>query len=70
MHSANLVKRRSPDTSNDFWKSGCDMWVATLLDCDFEPAKSRFGPARVIPADRIFNQAAHKENFSRHMKQK
>lgn len=46
------------------------MWVATLLDCDFEPAKVRFGPAKIIPADRVLNQAKHKENFSHHMEKK
>jgi len=46
------------------------MWVATLLDCDFEPAKVRFGPAKIIPFDRVLDQAAHKENFSRHMERK
>jgi hypothetical protein len=70
IYSIHLVKRKSGSTSRVFGKSGRDMWVATLLDCDFEPAKSRFGPARIIPSDRVLNQAAHKENFSRHMERK
>lgn len=70
VYSGNLVKHRPRGTSEDFGKSGRDMWVATLLDCDFEPAKVRFGPAKVIPADRILNHAEHKENFSRHMERK
>ena len=70
VYSGTLVKHRSGGTSGDFGKSGRDMWVATLLDCDFEPAKTRFGPAKVIPADRTLIHAAHKENFSRHMERK
>ncbi len=67
VYSGNIAKRRSGNTSGALGKQGRDMWVATLLDCDFEPAKVRFGPAKVIPADRVLNEARHKENFSRHM---
>jgi hypothetical protein len=70
VYSENLAKRRPGNTSGVVGKNGRDMWVATLLDCDFEPAKVRFGPAKIIPADRILNQAAHKDNFSRHMESK
>ena len=67
VYSGNLVKSRSGSKSGDTGKIGRDMWVATLLDCDFEPAKVRFGPAKIIPADRVLDQSAHKENFSLHM---
>jgi hypothetical protein len=70
VYSGNLAKRRSGNSGGEIRKPGRDMWVATLLDCDFEPAKVRFGPAKIIPADRILNQTAHKENFSRHMESK
>ena len=70
IYSGTLAKHRSGGTNGDLGKSGRDMWVATLLDCDFEPAKTRFGPAKVIPADRGLNRAAHKKNFSRHMQHK
>ncbi|MFW9788831.1 MAG: hypothetical protein ACFFE2_17220 [Candidatus Thorarchaeota archaeon] len=70
VYSENLAKHRSGRTSGTAGKTGRDMWVATLLDCDFEPAKVRFGPAKIIPADRVLNHAAHKENFSRHMESK
>lgn len=70
IYSGNLAKHRSGSISGDFGKSGRDMWVATLLDCDFEPTKTRFGPAKIIPADRTLIQSAHKENFSRHMESK
>jgi hypothetical protein len=70
VYSENLAKHESGSTSGAFWKNGRDMWVATLLDCDFEPAKVRFGPAKIIPADRVLNHTAHKENFSRHMERK
>ena len=70
VYSGNIAKHRPGSTSGAFGRVGRDMWVATLLDCDFEPAKVRFGPAKIIPADRVFNHAAHKENFSRHMEKK
>jgi hypothetical protein len=49
---------------------GRDMWTATLLDCDFEPAKARFGPAKAIPAGRVVYHVDHKEEFSKHMSTK
>lgn len=67
VYSGNLTKRRSRQEGEPLGKAGRDMWVATLLDCDFEPAKVRFGPAKVIPADRVLDEAKHKEHFSRHM---
>lgn len=70
IYSGNLANKRSGASSRDFGKTGRDMWVATLLDCDFEPAKVRFGPAKAIPANRVFNHAEHKKDFSRHMEQK
>jgi hypothetical protein len=30
---------------------GRDMWRASLLDCDYEPAKYVFGPGKAIPAE-------------------
>ena len=70
VYSGNIAKHRPGNTSGAFGRAGRDMWVATLLDCDFEPAKVRFGPAKIIPADRVLNQAEHKENFSHHMEKK
>jgi len=70
VYTRNPVRHSSERTVGAFRKNGRDMWVATLLDCDFEPAKARFGPARIIPADRVLNHASHKENFSRHMERK
>ena len=69
-YSENLAKHRPRHLQEVSNKPGRDMWVATLLDCDFEPAKVRFGPAKIIPAHRDLNHAAHKENFSRHMENK
>jgi len=70
VYSGTLAKRRPGSSSGVLSKKGRDMWVATLLDCDFEPAKVRFGPAKVIPAGRVLNHAEHKEHFSRHMESK
>ena len=70
VYSGNLARRREGGAKGNLAKRGRDMWVATLLDCHYEPAKARFGPAKVIPAGQVLKQAEHKENFSRHMEQK
>lgn len=70
VYSGNLTHRRERGTSVNSSKSGRDMWVATLLDCHYEPAKARFGPAKVIPAGQVLSHAEHKENFSKHMENK
>ncbi|MHA2116825.1 MAG: hypothetical protein ACXABN_14120 [Candidatus Thorarchaeota archaeon] len=70
VYSGNLANQRSRVTDGNFRKSGRDMWVATLLDCHYEPGKARFGPAKVIPAGQVLNHAEHKENFSIHMERK
>jgi hypothetical protein len=69
-YGRHLAKHRLSNSSGASDKNGRDMWVATLLDCDFEPAKVRFGPAKIIPAGRVLNHSAHKENFVRHMENK
>jgi hypothetical protein len=70
VYSRNLSRRTKRGSSGGFLRSGRDMWVATLLDCHYEPGKARFGPAKVIPAGQVLIQAEHKENFSRHMERK
>ncbi|MHA3963344.1 MAG: hypothetical protein AM325_007360 [Candidatus Thorarchaeota archaeon SMTZ1-45] len=70
VYSHHIGRHRSNYTNGAALKPGRDMWVATLLDCDFEPTKVRFGPAKIIPADHVFDHSAHKENFSRHMERK
>ena len=70
VYSGSIAKHRPSSTSGASGRMGRDMWVATLLDCDFEPAKVRFGPAKIIPAGQVLNHAEHKENFSRHMEKK
>ena len=51
-------------------RPGRDMWAATLLDCDYEPAKVRFGPGKAIPAGRAVLHVSHKDEFSQHMSSK
>jgi hypothetical protein len=69
-YSVRITKNRPSATHETTEKQGRDMWSATLLDCDYEPAKARFGPAKIIPADRVLYQAHHKEQFSHHMESK
>ena len=49
---------------------GRDMWVASLLDCEYEPAKVRFGPGKAIPAKQGVKRAVSDKTFSRHMSDK
>jgi hypothetical protein len=67
LYGAMLAKRRGEHTAQGRTSGGRDMWVATLLDCDFEPAKVRFGPAKVIPANKVVARVSHKKEFSDHM---
>jgi len=47
-----------------------DMWKASLLDCEYEPAKYVFGPGKAIPSDRVFTREGKDESFSSHMQKK
>jgi hypothetical protein len=69
-YAAKVDKSRSGDRLVKQKRPGRDMWTATLLDCDFEPAKVRFGPAKAIPAGGAVHHADHKDEFSRHMSTK
>jgi len=45
---------------------GRDMWKASLLDCDYEPAKYVFGPGKAIPADKVFSHKVNDTPFFVH----
>ena len=30
-----------------------DMWIKGLLDCEYSPAKQAYGPARIVPVNKI-----------------
>ena len=49
---------------------GRDMWAASLLDCEYEPAKVRFGPAKIIPAKDGIHRSTSDKSFSTHMASK
>jgi hypothetical protein len=51
-------------------RPGRDMWVASLLDCEYEPAKVRFGPAKAIPAKQGVRRAVSDKSFSHYMSDK
>ena len=70
VYSVRIAKNRPSATPETTRMQGRDMWSATLLDCDYEPAKTRFGPAKIIPADMVLYHARHKEHFSHHMETK
>lgn len=69
-YSVRIAKNRPSATHENMGKKGRDMWSATLLDCDYEPAKTRFGPAKIIPANMVLYHVQHKEQFSHHMESK
>ncbi len=46
---------------------GRDMWKASLLDCDYEPAKYVFGPGKAIPAEKVFTRESNDTPFFVHM---
>lgn len=70
LYAAKIEKGRHHDETSGAGKNGRDMWASTLLDCDYEPAKVRFGPAKAIPAGRMIHYVSHKEEFSKHMASK
>lgn len=30
-----------------------DMWMKGLLDCEYSPAKQAYGPARILPVEKV-----------------
>lgn len=70
VYNLSLSQHRSESIDHASSKTGLDMWIATLLDRDFEPATVRFKLAKLIPAAHILDHSDHKENFSRHMQGK
>jgi hypothetical protein len=38
-----------------------DLWLASLLDCEYSPTKQAYGPARILPATRLNLQHTPKE---------
>ena len=30
-----------------------DLWIEGLLDCEYSPAKQAYGPARIMPVDKV-----------------
>ena len=65
VYSTKITKNRPNVVHKTNGKQGRDMW-----DCDYEPAKGRFGPAKIIPTDSVLYHAQHKEQFSHHMQDK
>jgi hypothetical protein len=70
LYASKTEKTRHKNGTTRLGNSGRDMWAATLLDCDYEPAKVRFGPAKTIPAGARVLHVSHKEEFSKHMRSK
>ena len=33
-----------------------DMWMKGLLDCEYSPAKQAYGPARILPVNKVMSQ--------------
>ena len=69
-YAARVERSRPGERQARQKRTGRDMWAATLLDCDYEPAKVRFGPGKAIPAGRGVLHVSHKDEFSQHMSSK
>jgi len=48
-----LVGSRSPDPAWVGKRSYPDLWLASLLDCEYAPTKQSYGPARILPATKV-----------------
>ncbi len=70
VYAGRVEKGRSGEKLVRPLKHGRDMWAATLLDCDYEPAKVRFGPGKAIPPGAAVHHVSHKDEFSQHMSSK
>lgn len=48
-----LIEPRHPHQQSPRRKEYPDMWIEGLLDCEYSPAKQAYGPARILPFNRV-----------------
>jgi hypothetical protein len=48
-----LVGSRNLNTPRIVKKPYPDLWLVSLLDCEYSPTKQSYGPARILPATKV-----------------
>ena len=48
-----LVEPRHTKRQRTGRKEYPDLWVEGLLDCEYSPTKQSYGPARIMPVDKV-----------------
>ncbi len=48
-----LVGSRAPVSASIGKKSYPDLWLESLLDCEYAPTKQSYGPARIFPVTKL-----------------
>ena len=50
---AEIVEPRHTRVQKTGPKEYPDLWIEGLLDCEYSPTKQSYGPARIMPADKV-----------------
>ncbi|MBN2228272.1 MAG: hypothetical protein JW779_01690 [Candidatus Thorarchaeota archaeon] len=48
-----LVGSRNSDSRVSKRRTYPDMWLESLLDCEYSPTKQSYGPARILPVTKV-----------------
>ena len=48
-----LVGTRNSGTPRVAKQSYPDLWLVSLLDCEYSPTKQSYGPARILPVTKV-----------------
>jgi hypothetical protein len=48
-----VVEPRHTKKRNSGRKEYPDLWKEGLLDCEYSPTKQSYGPARILPVDKV-----------------
>ncbi len=50
---ASIVEPRHTKKRRTGRKEYPDLWIEGLLDCEYSPTKQSYGPARILPVDKV-----------------
>jgi hypothetical protein len=50
---ASVVEPRHTKKRSVGRKEYPDLWIEGLLDCEYSPTKQSYGPARIMPVDKV-----------------
>jgi len=48
-----IISRRDSKHSEVEKRSYPDIWLLSLLDCEYSPTKQSYGPARILPVTKV-----------------